>query len=152
MVFGLAFVASTCRIADLVKPLDSGTLAVLPLAVLDSAQAGSTAPHTRSVTIHGSDSVEAVTWSVRVALASPWLKLPATSGHAPGTFAVSFDPTGLAPGTYTDTLIFSITGPAAVPIAVPVQFRITGCAITDVSTGFSASDSLTAFACAAPGR
>ncbi|HEY2805839.1 MAG TPA: Ig-like domain-containing protein [Gemmatimonadales bacterium] len=152
LVFGLALAATTCKLGDLVNPGHAGTLILNPLSVLDSAPAGSTALHNYSVSIAGGQASEVVDWSVQVAQASPWIKLPATSGHTPGTFSAGLDPTGLATGTYTDTLIFTITGPASTPVSVPVQFKITGCTVTAVTPTVTVNDSLTGADCAAPNR
>ncbi|HVM44128.1 MAG TPA: hypothetical protein VMT77_11485, partial [Gemmatimonadales bacterium] len=66
--------------------------------------------------------------------------------------SVALDPSGLGAGDYRDTLVFSVAGPAIVPVKVPVEFRVTGCVPTALVSGAVVSDSLTTADCGAPHR
>ncbi|MGA2384408.1 MAG: invasin domain 3-containing protein, partial [Gemmatimonadales bacterium] len=150
VVFAVATAVTTCRLQDLVNPGRVNTLKLAPLQLVDSAMAGSTAPRVTAValTIGG----EAVSWSVKTVLGSPWLRPTVTTGAAPDTLSIAMDPTGLAAGVHRDTLVFTTGGVAAAPVLLPVEFRITGCIITDVTPGTQVTDTLTAADCGAPHR
>src|SRR3990172_9884590 len=122
LVLACAGLLATCRLGDLVNSPPPGTLAVTPPQLVDSAHAGSTAPRVLTVGVEGSG--EALPWVARSVLGSAWLSLSATAGTLPDTLSLALDPTRLAVGVYRDTLVFSLDGPAAVPVTVPVEFRI----------------------------
>ncbi len=151
---GFALVAAslvaTCRLQDLVHPGRVGTLQVSLAELVDSAQAGSTAPRVLAVAVT-IDAGEG-RWSVGAAQASSWLRPSVTTGMAPDTLSVMLDPSGLAAGTYRDTLVFSASIPVTGPVRVPVAFNVTGCTVAQLSPGTPVSDSLTSADCGAPHR
>ena len=150
LVLVIAGLASTCRLHDLVSPVRINSLRLTPVELLDSARAGSLA--LRTTTFALDIGAEAVPWSLRSVHGSTWLKPGDSAGTAPDTLKITLDPTGLVAGTYRDTLVFSIAGPIVAPVVVPVEFRVTGCGITDVTPGAPISDSLTVADCGAPHR
>lgn len=48
----------------------------------------------------GTGGAQAITWQAEVIDGSPWLSISPAQGTTPSGFAVTVDPTGLAPGTY----------------------------------------------------
>ena len=152
MALVLAASASTCKLGELVNPSRPGILSVSPLQVTDSAPAGSTAPRTLTVSVSSVASADGLAWSARIAQGSSWLHLTPLSGSAPDSVTLSLDPAGLAVGSYRDTLIFNIAGSALAPLTVPVEFRVIGCLVAEVSPTAVLQDSLTTRDCSAPAR
>ncbi len=149
-VLAAASLVATCRVSDLVNPGKVGALSLTPVQLVDSAQAGSLAPHVSTFALH--ITTEALPWMLRVMHRSAWLKPSDSAGTAPDTLRITLDPSGLGAGDYRDTLEFSVAGPTIAPVYVPVEFRVTGCAVVDTAPGAVLADSLTTADCGAPHR
>ena len=55
-----------------------------------------------------------------------WLSSDIASGNGPMAWAtITIDPTGLADGDYTDSLIFTAAGASESPITIPVSLTVT---------------------------
>ncbi len=55
---------------------------------------------------------------------SPWLSVPSTITHTPGSISVSSNPAGLAPGTYQGNVSFASPGLTTVLTTVHVTFQV----------------------------
>ena len=97
----LAVLVSTCRLDELIKTPVSGTLAVAPGAISDSAAVGSSALRLVALELTTVGTAR-LSFRAASAQASGWIALDVTSGMAPDTLTVTFDPAGLAAGSYQD--------------------------------------------------
>jgi hypothetical protein len=113
-------------------------LTVSPASVSQSAPEGSTTPVTSDLTLTGTNPIG---WTAATTQGAAWLSLGATSGTTPGTLTLTLDPSGLAIGTYRDTVVVTATGAVGSPDSTPVILTIT---CTD---SFESNDS---FATASP--
>jgi len=98
-------------------------LAVTPGVVRDTALVGSPTPTTKTLHVTNSGN-GSVTWiATKTQL---WLSLtPATGAAPPATdVTVTLDPTGLLPGVYRDTIVFSAPEALNGPVLVPVEFVV----------------------------
>ena len=111
---------SPARVSVTVSVFAPG-LAVSPGIVRDTVPTGSRTPetHTLHVTNSGTGSV---TWSATKS--QPWVTLSKASGGAPDDVSVTVDPTGLPPGTQTDTVLFTSPEATNGPVKVPVELVI----------------------------
>ena len=111
---------SPARVSVTVSVFAPG-LAVSPGSVRDTVPTGSTTreTHTLHVTNSGTGSV---TWSATKS--QPWVTLSKASGGAPDDVTVTVDPTGLPPGTQTDTVLFTSPEATNGPVKVPVELVI----------------------------
>ena len=98
-------------------------LAVSPASVTDSANVGTTATRSAVLSITNTDG-GTLTWNATESPNATWLSGPPSSGSAPGSLTLTLDPSGLAAGVYSTTVV--VTSPDAnnSPINVPVQFFI----------------------------
>jgi len=101
--------------------LAQDVLTVTPTSVVDSAGEGTTTARTKDVTLSGTAPLG---WTATRAQSSTWLSLSAPSGTTPSTLTLTMNPTGLAPGTYRDTVIVTSAGAAGSPDSTPVTFTI----------------------------
>src|SRR5215472_19254954 len=103
-VAAATLLVTQCKVDQLIGPPNGGVLTLNPLTFSDSAPLGSTASRLE-VLIVGNGATGRITWSASVAHNSAWLHLNAATGSAPDTLPISLIPTGLALGTYRDTVI-----------------------------------------------
>ncbi len=108
-----------------VTPDTSVAFASVSAATLSfTAQPGSTAPPSQSVTLTSSSG--SVNFAA-FATSSPgnWLSLNPTSGNStPATFSVSVNPTGLSGGTYSGSITINVPSAANSPLNIPVTLTI----------------------------
>ncbi|HEY2013246.1 MAG TPA: hypothetical protein VGH38_07070, partial [Bryobacteraceae bacterium] len=103
----------------------SPLLNVSPGALNFAYQVGTAAPASQNVTVSSTSGALATAISATTANGnSTWLKAP-TGGTTGTPFAVSVDPTGLQPGTYTGTVNVSSAGAANGPLPVAVTLVVT---------------------------
>ncbi|MEE8115770.1 MAG: hypothetical protein V3T28_01575, partial [Gemmatimonadales bacterium] len=146
-----AILVQTCKLDELVTSPDSGTLALSPVQLLDSAAVGSRSVLVRTLEItHTGPS--ALSWTARRAQGSAWLVLSATNGTAPSTESVFLNPAGLPVGVYYDTIIVSLASSPSDPTRIPVRFTIRPCAVESIALGAGITDSLVESDCEAPHR
>ncbi|HEY3457356.1 MAG TPA: hypothetical protein VGK64_22440 [Bryobacteraceae bacterium] len=86
-----------------------------------AAIAGAGNPGAQSLTITNKGS-GVLNWTA--AKTQPWLTLSAASGTAPSTLALSVETAGLAPGTYTDTVIVNAAGASGSPQTINVTLNV----------------------------
>ena len=123
-----AFVYDTLRITAASVPI---VLAVSPTTRTVSVAQGTTAPGDQaSVTLSGTNSTT-TPWSATKL--KSWTTLNTASGAGSGTLAWSRNATGLAVGTYVDTLTVTATG-VATPSVVYDTLRITAAPVPLVLT------------------
>ena len=146
-----AFLLSTCGHDKIVDPPSGGMLAVSPGRLADSAALGSRAVRVVSVTISNAAAGD-LAWTATRLGASPWLSLGAASGTAPGTLTAVADPTGLAAGVYSDTIVVRAASPASGEARIPIQFAIHPCAVGPISLDGDVAGRLDGTDCAAPHR
>ena len=128
---------STCGVDKLLKPPPGGTLQITPTWLEDSAAAGSIAARVTSIQIsNGATGV--LGWTAAVSRASSWLHLGTLSGNAPGTLAMSADPSGLGVGVYHDTIVVSAMSGGG-EAHIPIQFTVHPCAIQPLVIGDNAA-------------
>lgn len=96
-------------------------LGVTPAVLRETALPNSTTPKTDTLLIRNSGN-GTITWTATKM--QSWLTLSKAAGGAPDTVVVTFNPTGLPPGTQKDTIVF--TSPEATNglVKVPVEFEI----------------------------
>jgi len=101
-------------------------LAVVPASRSASVQAGGTAPvaDSAAVTLTGAGSTS-TTWTAAHSAQAGWLSITTAAGTGSGTLRWSRDPTGLAPGTYVDTLTVTAAGATGSPARVIDTLTIT---------------------------
>ena len=146
-----ALLVSQCQIDKLLSPPTGGVLVVTPLALADSAPLGSSAPRTQRVVV-GNGASGGITWTATTARSSTWLHLGAATGSTPDTLPVSLVATGLALGTYRDTIVVTGSGSSAGELRVPVQLTVQPCAVLPVAVGGQVAGTVGAASCAAPHR
>jgi hypothetical protein len=95
--------------------------AVSPGASHGAAQAGSTIPQSQPLHVSNSGN-GAITWTASKTQA--WVTLSKVSGGAPDDITVTMDPTGLPPGTWQDTVLFTSPEATNGSVKVPVEFVI----------------------------
>jgi adhesin/invasin len=126
-------------------------LEVSPLRFADSAALGSRAARAMTLTLSNAAPGE-VRWTATRLGASPWLSLGAASGTAPGTLTAAADPTGLAVGVYSDTIVVTARSPARGEARIPVQFAVHPCAVGPIPLDIDVAGRLDGADCAAPHR
>lgn len=103
-------------------------------SITETATPGSTIPITVTVPVTSSDNTAAINWSVSAYNLSSqsWLSIPgSTMGSTPGSVALKFDPTGLAPATYngfitiTDNRANSPVPSQGIPVTFTVGNQVT---------------------------
>ncbi len=97
-----------------------------PTSLTFQAQSGSTTPQTASLGLGAFSRNFTFTLSVTYGNSGDpaWLKLSIAGGNTPATFTVTADPTGLAPGTHTASIVATGTGSSGSPTTIPVTFTI----------------------------
>jgi hypothetical protein len=98
-------------------------LNVAPTAVRDSANFGTTQPQTQVLGITNSGG-GSITWTATTK--RTWVSLSKGAGSAPprDSVVVSMNPTGLAIGTYRDTVVFRSPEATNDPVKIPIQFDV----------------------------
>jgi hypothetical protein len=134
-----------------VDPPSGGVLEVSPLRFADSAALGSRAARVMTLTISKTAAGE-LAWTATRLGASPWLSLGAASGTAPGTLAAAADPTGLAAGVYSDTIVVMARSPARGEARIPIQFAIHPCSLQPISLDVEVARTLDRADCTGPHR
>ena len=109
-------------------PATVPVIAVSPLSLEFTAVAGGSNPATQQLAITNTGA-GALDWSA--ATTQPWLMLDNSSGTAPSTVNVSVDTSGLAVGTYHDSITLEAAGASGSPQTVPVTLTVTATATPD---------------------
>ena len=122
IIAATALSALTCQLGDLVNPDAPGRLLVSPLLVTDSATVGTAAARTQSIAIT-SEGSSGTSWQASLSHASAWADMTRSQDTVPATLTLALKPTGLAVGTYKDTLEIS-SGNRDDVIRIPVSFSI----------------------------
>ncbi|HTK55737.1 MAG TPA: hypothetical protein VL295_02855, partial [Gemmatimonadales bacterium] len=150
-VVAAALLITQCKVDKLIGPPTGGVLTLNPLALADSAPLGSTAPRPQQLVITNG-ATGRITWTATTAHNSAWLHLGAATGTAPDTLPLTFVPTGLAIGTYRDTVVVTGSGSTEGDLRVPVQFTVQPCVVTPVTVGTQVTGAVGAASCGAPHR
>jgi subtilisin len=108
---------SPSRVIDTLRVLPPPSLAVSPASRRDSVGEGSPSlrPDSASVTLSGSGA-STIAWSA--AKRAAWLSLTTASGTGSGRLRWTRNPSGLAVGTYVDTIVVTASGVAGSPARV----------------------------------
>ncbi|HXM38579.1 MAG TPA: pre-peptidase C-terminal domain-containing protein [Gemmatimonadales bacterium] len=98
-------------------------LAVLPTAIHDSANVGSTRPQTDTLTVTNTTG-GTITWTATTK--RTWVSLSKVAGGAPppDSVVVTLNPVGLVIGTYRDTVVFRSPEATNNLVRVPIQFDV----------------------------
>ena len=149
----LLILLATCQVDKLTNtPPPVATLTVTPSGLRDSAAVGSIRVTGESLAVINTGP-GTLTWSARLAMGEPWLAfVGATSGTAPATLRLAFNPAGLPTGVYRDTVVVSAENAKNSPAWLPVEFAVHPCLVRLVTLDAQVSDSLTTATCAAPHR
>ena len=150
-VVAAALLITQCKVDQLIGPPNGGVLTLSPLALADSAPLGSTAPRPQRLVV-SNGATGRITWTAATARNSAWLHLGAATGTAPDTLPLTFIPTGLAIGTYRDTVVVTGSGSTEGELRVPVQFTVQPCVVTPVTVGTQVTGAIGAASCGAPHR
>lgn len=113
------------------SPTQGASLAavrVSPRVVEFSASGGAVTP--ASVPVQLTSSVTGLTWTATTATArgGNWFSLSSSGGTIQGSFNVTANATGLAPGVYTGVITLNITGSVRETRTIPVLLRVAGAA------------------------
>jgi hypothetical protein len=105
----------------------AATVVVSPAAVTLSVLRGDS-PKSATLTVTTSAPSTPVSAEVRTANGGNWLAVNPPSGFASPTlnFSLILDPTGLAPGSYTGSVVLSAANTVNSPITVPVTMNVSG--------------------------
>jgi hypothetical protein len=115
-----ALVIDTLRVT---APPGVLTLTVSPLVRRDSVVTGATAPRPDSATVTLSGMGAATAgWSATAS--AGWVTMTAASGTGSGRVRWTRDPTGLAVGTYVDTILVSAAGASGSPARIVDTLRV----------------------------
>ncbi|HZH40968.1 MAG TPA: invasin domain 3-containing protein, partial [Gemmatimonadales bacterium] len=142
---------SQCKVDKLIGPPNGGVLTLSPLSVSDSAPLGSTGGRTQQLIV-GNGATGRITWTATTAHGSAWLHLGAATGTAPDTLPLTLTPSGLALGTYRDTVVVTGSGSSEGELRVPVQFTVQACTVTPTAVGSQVTGTLGVASCGAPHR
>lgn len=137
----LAVAIAGCNVDKLVDPAPTRVLEVAPATAVMHAPAGSAAAESLPLTLR-SARAGAIAWTLHQTSAPHWLGASHDSGSTPDTLVLTFDPTGLAAGTYRDTLSFEPTDPDLATTTVPVSFVIGSCEAAHLALDATVTDSL----------
>ena len=102
-------------------PPPSPALSLSGTAVSFSATAGASNPAAKNITITNSGG-GTLNWTA--SKGQPWLTLSAASGTAPSSLGLTVSTSGLAAGTYTDTVTIAAPGASGSPEAVGVTLTV----------------------------
>ena len=150
-VIAATLLITQCKVDKLIGPPTGGVLTLSPLALADSAPLGSTAPRPQRLVV-SNGATGRITWTAATARNSSWLRLGAATGTAPDTLPLTFVPTGLAIGTYRDTVVVTGSGSTEGELRVPVQFTVQPCVVTPITVGTQVTGTVGASSCGAPHR
>jgi hypothetical protein len=106
-----------------VTPADLPTLTLAPAYLAFVGQAGGTSP--ASQTVITSSNKAAINYTVSAVSKGSWLSAAANTGTTPGSLKITANPSGMAAGTYTGTVILSSSDAANASQAVEVSFTVT---------------------------
>jgi hypothetical protein len=107
-----------------VTPADLPTLAVAPASLAFVGQAGGTSPASQTV-LTSSNGKAAINYTVSAISKGGWLSAAANTGATPGSLKITANPSGMAAGTYTGTVILTSSDAANPSQAVEVSFTVT---------------------------
>jgi hypothetical protein len=106
-----------------VAAADLPTLAVAPASLAFVGQAGGTSPASQTVLTNSSKA--AINYTVSAVSKGGWLSAAANTGATPGSLKITANPSGMAAGTYTGTVILTSSDAANASQAVEVSFTVT---------------------------
>lgn len=106
-----------------VTPADLPKLAVAPASLAFVGQVGGTSPPSQTVVTSSSKAV--INYSVSAVSKGNWLSAAANTGATPGSLKITANPSGLAAGTYTGTVILTSSDAANPSQSVDVSFTVT---------------------------
>lgn len=110
-------VAVTLSVSAPVQPV----LSISPASLTYTGQAGGSSPAAQSVSISNTGN-GALNWIATKT--QGWLTLSAASGTAPSTLSLSASLTGMAAGSYTNTVTISSSGATGSPKTLSVTFNV----------------------------
>lgn len=111
-------------VAFTVTAADLPTLAVSPASLAFVGQAGGISPASQTV-LTSSSGKAAINYTVSAVSKGSWLSAAANTGTTPGSLKITANPSGLAAGTYTGTVILTSSDAANASQAVEVSFTVT---------------------------
>ncbi|HEX9215580.1 MAG TPA: hypothetical protein VF864_01250, partial [Gemmatimonadales bacterium] len=113
-----------CSVGKLLDAPPNRVIDVTPSRVVDSVPAGSSATQSAALLISTPDRNAAPSWTAHRAANAPWLTLADDSGSTPDTLRLALDPSGLARGTYRDTIVIVPADRDVAQLRVPVELRV----------------------------
>jgi hypothetical protein len=140
---------TTCRLDELISPPPAGPLTTSISQIVDSAAVGSIEQRVKTIRV-AITGERKVSWTAKLASASPWLSLSAASGTVLDDLTATLMPANLPVGVFQDTILFKLGGGSSAATALPVRFTIHPCSVIDLSLDTVVTDSLTTASCAAP--
>ena len=106
-----------------VTAADLPTLGVAPAFLAFVGQAGGTSPASQNLVT--SSSKAAINYTISAVSKGGWLSAAANTGTTPGSVKITANPSGLAAGTYSGTVILASPDAANASQAVEVSFTVT---------------------------
>jgi hypothetical protein len=98
-------------------------LAVSPASMSFTAQAGGKPPAGQTIAMVSTG--DALSFKVTTGNSAAWLSATPGDGHTPGSITVSVNPSGLAAGTYSSSVLIGATEAGNSPRTVPVTLVVT---------------------------
>ncbi|MGA2716878.1 MAG: LamG-like jellyroll fold domain-containing protein [Bryobacteraceae bacterium] len=115
------------------QPPASPVLSLSTGSLTFSATAGGSNPASQPVTISNTGG-GTLSWTA--GKTQPWLTLSASSGTAPASLSIGVNTSGLAAGTWTDTVTISASGAGGSPATVSVTLNLSNASpVLSLSTG-----------------
>jgi uncharacterized protein (TIGR03437 family) len=108
------------RIREVLAPGAVIPFQATPTTISFTANSGGTAPSPQTITL--SSLVPGLAYSS--ANQSSWLTINPSSGSIPASLNASVNPAGLAPGTYSDTIIITVPNATPPQATIPVTFTV----------------------------
>lgn len=126
--------AQVVAVAFNVARADLPTLAVAPGFLAFVGQTGGTSPASQTVATTSIGKF-AINYTVSAISKGNWLSASANTGATPGSLKITANPSGLAAGTYTGTIILASPDAANASQAIDVSFTVTAATLPAMNVG-----------------
>ncbi|MGH9517154.1 MAG: N,N-dimethylformamidase beta subunit family domain-containing protein [Terriglobales bacterium] len=105
---------------------------ITPASLVFNAGSGpAPAPQIIHITAGGASTTWAASTTTR------WISLAASTSLTPGTLTISANPSGMAQGTYSGTVLVSVPGAANSPVTIPVTLAIKSAVLSAMPSSFT---------------
>ena len=115
-----------------VAPADLPKLSVAPASLAFVGQAGGLSPASQTV-VTSSSGKAAINYKAYAVSSGDWLSVAANTGATPGSLKITANPSGMAAGTYTGTVVLTSSDAANPSEEVEVFFTVTAATLPTLS-------------------